>query len=152
MSIMLQGNIANEAVFEAVENKKNLVFRGNAVCYDDLHEFSNITKSNGLDKNHVIILRMHNDVDLEIYIRQYLKSTELIDQDAEYLIISNLKLPPQKGVYSVYVKTPDYKEEEPLFLIRNGDNLFLDIDAGVLYLYVADVELIYRKYELKIIQ
>ncbi len=147
MTIKLQGNVAREATIEIGDDNEFVKFRGNAVCCNDLFEIPGVVEKMHKDGNDVIILRNQSDVDLDHFQSQYSELTKLFDPEKEYLVISNNKLPEKKGVYAIYVPTPDLSDEEPFFLVRDGDNLLLNLKEGVLYMYVADVELTQRKYE-----
>lgn len=148
MKIHLQGNVAIDSVIEMEESKSNYVFRGSAVCCNDLDMLSEVIKNIGSSTNKVIVLRKRDNKNLENYLNKYLQISHTFDPDHVYHIISNVKLPERENVHSIYIKTPEFSFEERLFLIEDGDNFLLDIPEHVLYLYIADIEIIHRKYEL----
>ncbi|MTK10239.1 MAG: hypothetical protein F8N38_24580 [Hungatella sp.] len=148
MKINLQGNVASEAVIEIEESSRNYVFRGNAVCCNDLDTLYEVIKNIGVSGNKVIVLRKQDNMDLDSFLNKYTLISDSFNPDHVYHIISNVKLPERKNVYSIYIKTSEFNYEEQLFLIEDGDNLLLDIPKHVLYLYIADIELTHRKYEL----
>ena len=148
MKINLQGNVAGEAVIEMEELSRDYVFRGNAVCCDDLDTLYEAIKNIGVSGNKVIVLRKQDNMDLDSFLNKYTLISDSFDPDSIYHIISNVKLPERKNVYSIHIKASEFNYEEPLFLIEDGDNFLLDIPKHVLYLYIADIEITHRKYEL----
>ncbi len=148
MKIKLQGNVASEAVIEMDESNRNYVFRGNAVCCNDLDTLYEAIKYIGVSGNKVIVLRKQDNMDLHSFLNKYTLISDSFDPDSIYHIMSNVKLPERKNIYSIYIKASEFNYEEPLFLIEDGDNLLLDISRHVLYLYIADIEITHRKYEL----
>lgn len=142
MRIELKGNLACTA--SAEWNGELGTVKGKVVCYDDLEAFVNESRAGGLSRDSVPVLRFG---DREKMTGQLEECLQTLGAECENrMILSNFLLPEVSGICSVYVKTGKAREQEPYFLMRDGDGVLMDPEERALYLYVADEELRYRSY------
>lgn len=144
----LSGNLAPCAVLSLREPADVAgQMDGDAICFEDLSEFSGAVKSGGLKEHAVIVLRVSSCGYSMQELGRELKLLTIYYPDKSSLILSDVPLPETRQVIPVYVDTGDSPWDVPFALIRNGDHIRLEPGRGALYWYVADEELIYRKAE-----
>lgn len=145
MTKALMGNMAGEAYLSVPECALDI--KDTVACYDDLHTFANAVKSGILQSKSILVLRLNRQECDRKRMEEYLNLLELRYVGKQFVLLADMELPEKENICSIYIKNPECGMTSPLYLLRDDDTVSLNTDTGALYLYVSDLELVYRQHQ-----
>lgn len=143
----LHGNAAEGAwlITEDGLFDEGLIWKGIARCFNCMENFEKAANSGMLMETSMVVLRLGTQEGKTDEI--YRRVMALRRPEERYLVISDVPLPELSGVSAVFVENPVCGFTKPLYLMRENDTIAIDGRCGSFYLYVSDLELVYRQSE-----
>lgn len=140
------GNLAPEGIVFKVSSMKDPKFRGVAICFDDAKKVADAVEARQIKPGHIIVLRNLGPVASgmpEVLVAS--AALAVPELDGKVALISDTRVSGvSHGAIGVHC-SPEAVVGGPIALVRDGDEISFDVQAGEITLHVSDAELLDRR-------
>ena len=143
----LKGNLAPEGAIVKVAGMEKRVFEGTALCFDSEEEAFAAVDARAYKKGDVIVIRYEGPKGGP-GMREMLSTTSAIygqGMGEDVALITDGRFSGATRGFCVGHVGPEAAVGGPIALLRNGDRIVLDADAGTIDMLVSDEEMAARR-------
>ena len=143
----LKGNLAPEGAIVKVAGMANLQFEGTAVCFDSEEEAFRAVNDRAYKKGDVIVIRYEGPRGGP-GMREMLSTTSAIygqGMGGDVALITDGRFSGATRGFCVGHVGPEAAVGGPIALLRNGDRIRMDAEAGTIEVLVSDAEMAERR-------
>ena len=143
----LRGNLAPEGAIVKVAGMSNLKFEGTAVCFDCEEEAFRAVNDRAYKKGDVIVIRYEGPRGGP-GMREMLSTTSAIygqGMGGDVALITDGRFSGATRGFCVGHVGPEAAVGGPIALLRNGDRIRMDAEAGTIEVLVSDAEMAERR-------
>jgi len=143
----LRGNLAPEGAIVKVAGMSNLKFEGTAVCFDSEEEAFRAVNDRAYKKGDVIVIRYEGPRGGP-GMREMLSTTSAIygqGMGGDVALITDGRFSGATRGFCVGHVGPEAAVGGPIALLRNGDRIRMDAEAGTIEVLVSDAEMAERR-------
>ena len=143
----LKGNLAPEGAIVKVAGMSNLQFEGTAVCFDSEEEAFRAVNDRAYKKGDVIVIRYEGPRGGP-GMREMLSTTAAIygqGMGEQVALITDGRFSGATRGFCVGHVGPEAAVGGPIALLRNGDRIVMDAEAGTMDVLVPEAELAERR-------
>ena len=143
----LRGNLAPDGAIVKVAGMKTLQFEGTALCFDSEEEAFEAVNSRAYKKGDIIVIRYEGPKGGP-GMREMLSTTSAIygqGMGEDVALITDGRFSGATRGFCVGHVGPEAAVGGPIGLLRNGDRIRMDAEAGTIDVLVSDAELAARR-------